>query len=403
MLYQGMIDAKVFTPLEAETTLELLHDFGDDDLARPVTYQMLINLLGSDKRFIRGLAYWHLSRLVPEGEKFGYDPFGPQGGAGRRREEVEGVHPRRQAAPAAEGGRQMTPRAPPAFWSIHRWHLSVASALAFFRRRVHRRRPRSANRRPATPHAAGRVYVPQPPAETSANGGVALPPAAMAAPPPHDLPARRLQPLRLPGLSGAGRRRPERRRQRHQRPGPVSELEPAGPHHADAGGHVAASTTATPCIDAAALRAVVAADHPGTAAKGAVAEAAKPPETTRPTRRSGRATRSTPCSRPSRARSGRACGPTRCCSTRTCSSTSTSPRARRPAPAPECSRTSPTSTGPSPCRTPRSRTAQAKVNDAGDQGGGRGQIGRPRDRGHVQATEQRGVRAGRRGGEQPDP
>ena len=39
---------------------------------------MLINLLGSDKRFIRGLAYWHLSRLVPEGKKLGYDPFAPQ-------------------------------------------------------------------------------------------------------------------------------------------------------------------------------------------------------------------------------------------------------------------------------------------------------------------------------------
>ncbi len=77
-LYQGLIDSKVFTPREAETILELLHDFGDDDLARPVTYEELINLLGSDKRFIRGLAYWHLSRLVPEGKAFGYDPFGPQ-------------------------------------------------------------------------------------------------------------------------------------------------------------------------------------------------------------------------------------------------------------------------------------------------------------------------------------
>ncbi len=71
--YQGIIDAKVFTPGEAETTLELLHDYSEDDLARPVTYEMLIHLLGSDKRFIRGLAYWHLSRLVPDGVKFGYD------------------------------------------------------------------------------------------------------------------------------------------------------------------------------------------------------------------------------------------------------------------------------------------------------------------------------------------
>jgi uncharacterized protein (TIGR03000 family) len=78
VLYQGIMDKKIYTPREAETLLELLHDFGEDDLARPVTYELLINLLGSDKQFIRGLAYWHLSRLVPEGKKFGYDPFGPQ-------------------------------------------------------------------------------------------------------------------------------------------------------------------------------------------------------------------------------------------------------------------------------------------------------------------------------------
>ena len=79
-LYQGMVDAKTFTPREAETFLQLLHDFGDDDLARPVTYEMLIHLLDSDKQFIRGLAYWHLSRLAPEGKKFGYEPFAPQEG-----------------------------------------------------------------------------------------------------------------------------------------------------------------------------------------------------------------------------------------------------------------------------------------------------------------------------------
>ncbi|HVS39902.1 MAG TPA: TIGR03000 domain-containing protein [Gemmataceae bacterium] len=77
ILYQHMIDNKVFTPREADTVMQLLHDFGDDDLARPVTYEMLINLLGSDKLFIRGLAYWHLERMVPEGKAFGYSPFGP--------------------------------------------------------------------------------------------------------------------------------------------------------------------------------------------------------------------------------------------------------------------------------------------------------------------------------------
>ena len=102
MLYQGIIDAKVFTPREAETALELLHDFSDDDLARPVTYEMLINLLDSDKRFIRGLAYWHLSRLVPEGKKFGYDPFGPQEARDAAVKKWKELHPGRQAAAAAK-------------------------------------------------------------------------------------------------------------------------------------------------------------------------------------------------------------------------------------------------------------------------------------------------------------
>jgi uncharacterized protein (TIGR03000 family) len=78
LLYQAVLDRKIFTQREAAAVMQLLHDFSDDDLARPVTYEMLINLLGSDKRFIRGLSYWHLSRLVPDGKKFGYDPFGPQ-------------------------------------------------------------------------------------------------------------------------------------------------------------------------------------------------------------------------------------------------------------------------------------------------------------------------------------
>jgi uncharacterized protein (TIGR03000 family) len=77
-LYQGMIDAKTFTPAEAETAVQLLHDFGDDDLARPATYQYLITHLDSDQLFVRGLAYWHLSRLAPEGKKFGYDPRAPK-------------------------------------------------------------------------------------------------------------------------------------------------------------------------------------------------------------------------------------------------------------------------------------------------------------------------------------
>ena len=75
---RALLDSKKFTPHQAETMLELLHDFGPDDLARPATYQYLISHLDSDQLFVRGLAYWHLSRLVPEGKKFGYDPHAPK-------------------------------------------------------------------------------------------------------------------------------------------------------------------------------------------------------------------------------------------------------------------------------------------------------------------------------------
>jgi hypothetical protein len=77
-LYQGMMDAKTFTPAEADAVLQLLHDFGDDDLASPATYAYLITRLNNDQLFVRGLAYWHLSRLVPDGKQFSYDPRAPK-------------------------------------------------------------------------------------------------------------------------------------------------------------------------------------------------------------------------------------------------------------------------------------------------------------------------------------
>jgi hypothetical protein len=73
-LYHGLIERKQFTPVQAETVLELLHDFGDKVRARPEIYEVLFEQLDSDKLALRGLAYWHLSRLMPEGKKFGYNP-----------------------------------------------------------------------------------------------------------------------------------------------------------------------------------------------------------------------------------------------------------------------------------------------------------------------------------------
>jgi hypothetical protein len=74
-LYQGMIETGRFSPVEAETVLQLLHSFGETDLARPETYETLIAYLDHDQLAVRGLAYWHLIRLVPQGKSIGYNPM----------------------------------------------------------------------------------------------------------------------------------------------------------------------------------------------------------------------------------------------------------------------------------------------------------------------------------------
>ena len=67
--YFDLDDAGLVVPLHTEV------DAGDDDLAQPETYQLLLGYLDNDLLAIRGLAYWHLKRLVPAGEKIGYDPL----------------------------------------------------------------------------------------------------------------------------------------------------------------------------------------------------------------------------------------------------------------------------------------------------------------------------------------
>lgn len=78
LLYKRLIEVAKYKPVHAETVLQLLHSFGDVELAQPETFQTLIDYLDHDALAIRGLAYWHLSRLVPEGKKFGYNPVDPK-------------------------------------------------------------------------------------------------------------------------------------------------------------------------------------------------------------------------------------------------------------------------------------------------------------------------------------
>jgi hypothetical protein len=77
-LYKGLMQLGKLSPVEAAGVLDLLHSFGDEDLAQPETYQVLINYLGSERLSLRQLTYWHLKRLVPGGLEIGYDPLAPK-------------------------------------------------------------------------------------------------------------------------------------------------------------------------------------------------------------------------------------------------------------------------------------------------------------------------------------
>jgi hypothetical protein len=74
-LYNGLVNEGKFKPIDAEAVIQLLHGFSDADLRQPETYETLIDYLRHDRLALRGLAYWHLTRLVPAGKDLGYNPL----------------------------------------------------------------------------------------------------------------------------------------------------------------------------------------------------------------------------------------------------------------------------------------------------------------------------------------
>ena len=99
-----MIERKV-PAADAENILQLLHSFSDADLAQPETCEVLIDYLAHARLAIRGLAYWHLYRLVPQGRKFGYNPLDPKDKRDRARAEWKNLVPtgKLPPKPRAEG------------------------------------------------------------------------------------------------------------------------------------------------------------------------------------------------------------------------------------------------------------------------------------------------------------
>ena len=95
-LYKMLIDVGMFKPVDAETTLQLLHSFDENDLAQPETYETLIDYMEGDRILIRALANWHLMRLVPQGQEFKFNP------AGDEKDREEAVKKWRKLIPAGK-------------------------------------------------------------------------------------------------------------------------------------------------------------------------------------------------------------------------------------------------------------------------------------------------------------
>jgi hypothetical protein len=77
-LYRRLIEVRKLPTARAQTILQLLHSFGDEDLAQPEVYQMLVRYLDHEALGIRGLANWHLVRLVPAGKNIEFNPLAPK-------------------------------------------------------------------------------------------------------------------------------------------------------------------------------------------------------------------------------------------------------------------------------------------------------------------------------------
>ena len=99
VLYKRLIELRDYKPAEAGTVLHFLHTPDDEEMSRPETYEMLIDHLNSDRLSVRGLAFWHLYRLVPAGRKIPYDPLASKEERARARAEWKKLIPDGQMPP----------------------------------------------------------------------------------------------------------------------------------------------------------------------------------------------------------------------------------------------------------------------------------------------------------------
>jgi hypothetical protein len=99
ILYKRLTELHGYKPSEAETVLYFLHTPDDVETSCRETYDMLIDHLNSNRPAIRGLAYWHLYRLVPEGRNIPFDRLASKEDLARARAEWKKLIPDGQLPP----------------------------------------------------------------------------------------------------------------------------------------------------------------------------------------------------------------------------------------------------------------------------------------------------------------
>jgi hypothetical protein len=77
-LFEVLVHEKKIPTQQAEIVMQLLHSFDQQELARPATYEVLIDYLLHEQPAVRQLAYWHLVRLVPAGASIPFNAAGSE-------------------------------------------------------------------------------------------------------------------------------------------------------------------------------------------------------------------------------------------------------------------------------------------------------------------------------------
>jgi hypothetical protein len=101
-LYNRLVNERKLPPVQAETIVQLLHSFGELELSRPETYELLIDLLEHERQAVRHLAHWHLIRLVPAGKSIPYRATDPEASRAAAIKEWKKLIPPGQLPPKAK-------------------------------------------------------------------------------------------------------------------------------------------------------------------------------------------------------------------------------------------------------------------------------------------------------------